>query len=65
MQLPNASLHQGPSTQQTDRRPSVEEGEANDYGRPHECLSPCNTFMGKSEVNQLSELFTDFLCTLV
>ncbi|KAG7497711.1 leucine-rich repeats and immunoglobulin-like domains protein 3 [Solea senegalensis] len=46
MQLPNASLHSGPSHQQSERRPSVEEGDAKDYGRLHECLSPCNNFMG-------------------
>ncbi|XP_031721676.1 leucine-rich repeats and immunoglobulin-like domains protein 3 isoform X2 [Anarrhichthys ocellatus] len=46
MQLPNASLHHGPPPQQSDRRPSAEEVEANDYGKPHECLSPSNNFMG-------------------
>uniref|UniRef100_A0A7N6BKR1 Ig-like domain-containing protein n=1 Tax=Anabas testudineus TaxID=64144 RepID=A0A7N6BKR1_ANATE len=44
-QLPNASVHHGPSHQQNDRRPSLEEIDVNDYGRPHECNSP---FMGRS-----------------
>lgn len=48
MQLPNAGLHHGPSYQQCDRRPSTEEGDTNSYGQPLECLSPCNTFMGRS-----------------
>uniref|UniRef100_A0A8C3AUA8 Leucine-rich repeats and immunoglobulin-like domains 3 n=1 Tax=Cyclopterus lumpus TaxID=8103 RepID=A0A8C3AUA8_CYCLU len=65
MQLPNASLHHGPSPQQSDRRPSAEEVEANDYGKPHECLSPSNTFMGTSEVDRLYKTFPDVLCTLV
>ncbi|XP_077401131.1 leucine-rich repeats and immunoglobulin-like domains protein 3 [Vanacampus margaritifer] len=43
MQLPNASLHLGPSHQQTGRRPSREEA---NYGRPHECPPPYNSFMG-------------------
>uniref|UniRef100_A0A665TSA1 Ig-like domain-containing protein n=1 Tax=Echeneis naucrates TaxID=173247 RepID=A0A665TSA1_ECHNA len=47
MQLPNANLHHGPSHQQSDRRPSVEEVDLNNYGQPHECISPCNTFMGR------------------
>ncbi|XP_051911931.1 leucine-rich repeats and immunoglobulin-like domains protein 3 [Hippocampus zosterae] len=46
MQLPNASLHLGPSHQQTGRRPSMEEAEAANYGRPHECPPPYNSFMG-------------------
>ncbi|XP_061839612.1 leucine-rich repeats and immunoglobulin-like domains protein 3 [Nerophis lumbriciformis] len=43
MQLPNASLHLGPSHQQPGRRPSIEEGEAANYD---ECLPPSNSFMG-------------------
>ncbi|XP_077355022.1 leucine-rich repeats and immunoglobulin-like domains protein 3 [Festucalex cinctus] len=43
MQLPNAGLHLG---QQTGRRPSMEEAEEADYGRPHECPPPYNSFMG-------------------
>jgi len=50
MQLPNAGLHRGPSPQQRDRRPSNEEVEASDYGKPHEGLS--NAFMGRSEVHR-------------
>ncbi|XP_019751965.1 leucine-rich repeats and immunoglobulin-like domains protein 3 [Hippocampus comes] len=46
MQLPNASLHLGPSHQQIGRRPSMEEAEAANYGRPHECPPPYNSFMG-------------------
>ncbi|KAJ4921776.1 hypothetical protein JOQ06_025944 [Pogonophryne albipinna] len=46
MQLPNASLHLGPPHQQSDRRTSMEEAEANVYGKPHEGLSPSSTFMG-------------------
>ncbi|KAM3588111.1 uncharacterized protein V6R79_021458 [Siganus canaliculatus] len=46
MQLPSASLLQGPCHQQSDRRPSLEEEEASSYGRPHECIPPSNTFMG-------------------
>uniref|UniRef100_A0A7N8XL62 Leucine rich repeats and immunoglobulin like domains 3 n=1 Tax=Mastacembelus armatus TaxID=205130 RepID=A0A7N8XL62_9TELE len=46
MQLPNASLHQGSS--QNERQQPVEEGDMNDCGRPQECLSPYNTFMGRS-----------------
>ncbi|KAM6895606.1 leucine-rich repeats and immunoglobulin-like domains protein 3 [Xenentodon cancila] len=42
MQLPNASLHH----QHGDRRPSTEEGDAVDNGKPHECISTSNTFMG-------------------
>ncbi|KAM9771564.1 leucine-rich repeats and immunoglobulin-like domains protein 3 [Syngnathus typhle] len=42
MQLPNASLHLGPSHQQTGRRPSMEELEPSDY----ECPPPYNSFMG-------------------
>ncbi|KAL3977460.1 biotinidase [Sarotherodon galilaeus] len=45
-QLPNASLHHASSYHQSDHRSSVEEGDTIDYGRPNECLSPCNTFMG-------------------
>lgn len=47
-QLPNASLHHASSYHQSDHRSSVEEGDTVDYGRPNECLSPCNTFMGRS-----------------
>lgn len=65
MQLPNANLHHGPTHQQSDRRPSVEEGEATDCGRPHECLAPCNTFMGRSWVNQLYRTRPDVGHTLV
>lgn len=43
MQLPKSNLVHGQS--QGDRRSSVEEGEAN--RRPHECLAPNNTFMGR------------------
>ncbi|XP_056158051.1 leucine-rich repeats and immunoglobulin-like domains protein 3, partial [Lampris incognitus] len=46
MQLPNASLHQAPPQQHGDRPPSMYEGDAGDYGRPHERLSPSSTFMG-------------------
>lgn len=46
MQLPNASLLH----QHSDRLPSTEEGDAVDNGKPHEGLTPCNTFMGKSLV---------------
>lgn len=48
MQLPNASLHHSLYSQHSDRRASMEEGDAGDYGRAHECLSPSNTFMGTS-----------------
>lgn len=47
-QLPNASLHHASSYHQSDHRSSVEEGDTVDYGRPNECLPPCNTFMGRS-----------------
>lgn len=57
MQLPNASLHHGSSHQQSDRRPSMEEGEANTYRRPHECLSPSNTFMGRSKLRYFSQRY--------
>lgn len=57
MQLPNASLHHGSSHQQSDRQPSVEEGEANNYRRPHECLSPSNTFMGRSKYRDFSKCY--------
>ncbi|KAI3366899.1 hypothetical protein L3Q82_009540, partial [Scortum barcoo] len=63
MQLPNASLHHGPPHQQSDRRPSMEEGDANDYGGPHECLSPSNTFMGtfgKTPWRPHKDLYTGF-----
>uniref|UniRef100_G3Q5W8 Leucine-rich repeats and immunoglobulin-like domains 3 n=2 Tax=Gasterosteus aculeatus TaxID=69293 RepID=G3Q5W8_GASAC len=46
MQLPNASLHLGLPPQQSERRPSGEEVGGSDYGKPHEGLSPPNTFMG-------------------
>ncbi|CAB1414290.1 unnamed protein product [Pleuronectes platessa] len=46
MQLPSAGLHHGSSHQPSDRRPSTEEEDLSDYGRPHECPAPCNTFMG-------------------
>lgn len=48
MQLPNASLHHSLYNQHSDRRASMEEGDAGDYWRAHECLSPSNTFMGTS-----------------
>uniref|UniRef100_A0AAX7T8P3 Ig-like domain-containing protein n=1 Tax=Astatotilapia calliptera TaxID=8154 RepID=A0AAX7T8P3_ASTCA len=41
-------LHHASSYHQSDHRSSVEEGDTVDYGRPNECLSPCNTFMGRS-----------------
>ncbi|XP_028256007.1 leucine-rich repeats and immunoglobulin-like domains protein 3 isoform X2 [Parambassis ranga] len=46
VQLPNTSQHHNLSHQQSNRRPSIEEGEVIDYGRPHDFPSPCNTFMG-------------------
>ncbi|XP_060885618.1 leucine-rich repeats and immunoglobulin-like domains protein 3 [Labrus mixtus] len=46
MQLPNASLHHGPFHQQSERRPSSEEGEPSDFGRNVECPPSYNTFMG-------------------
>ncbi|KAM8740381.1 leucine-rich repeats and immunoglobulin-like domains protein 3 isoform 2-T2 [Acanthopagrus schlegelii] len=63
MQLPNANLHHGPTHQQSDRRASVEEAEATDCGRPHECLAPCNTFMGtfgKAPWRPHKDLYTGF-----
>ncbi|KAK2858804.1 hypothetical protein Q5P01_003424 [Channa striata] len=63
MQLPNASLVHSSSHQQSDRRPSTEEGDLNDYGRPHECLSPCNTFMGtfgKAPWRPQNDIYTGF-----
>lgn len=48
MQLPNANLHHSLYSQQSDHRASMEEGDAGEYGRAHESLSPSNTFMGKS-----------------
>lgn len=39
-------LHNGPSHHQSERHPSVEDGDVNDYGQTLECLSPRNTFMG-------------------
>uniref|UniRef100_A0A8D3DA82 Ig-like domain-containing protein n=1 Tax=Scophthalmus maximus TaxID=52904 RepID=A0A8D3DA82_SCOMX len=63
MQLPSAGLHHGPSHQQSDCQPSVEEGDVSDYGRPHECLSPCNTFMGtfgKAPWKPPHDLYTGF-----
>ncbi|XP_008314176.1 leucine-rich repeats and immunoglobulin-like domains protein 3 [Cynoglossus semilaevis] len=46
MQFPSVGLHHGSCHQQSDRRPSVEEGDGNDFIRPHEFIPPCNTFMG-------------------
>lgn len=63
MQLPKANLLHGPSHQQSNPRPSVEEEETN--GKPHECVPPCNTFMGRSKVNHSSQGLTDFASTLV
>ncbi|XP_037552186.1 leucine-rich repeats and immunoglobulin-like domains protein 3 [Nematolebias whitei] len=46
MQLPNPSKHQDASHQQSDCNPPFENGDVVSYGRPHENVSPCNTFMG-------------------
>ncbi|KAM9328840.1 leucine-rich repeats and immunoglobulin-like domains protein 3 [Pholidichthys leucotaenia] len=46
MQLPNTGLPHDSSTHQNDHRPPVEDGDAVSYGRPHECLTPCSSFMG-------------------
>ncbi|XP_041833581.1 leucine-rich repeats and immunoglobulin-like domains protein 3 [Melanotaenia boesemani] len=46
LQLPNASLHYDPSHLQSDCQLSTDDLDVVDYGRPHECISPCNTFMG-------------------
>uniref|UniRef100_A0AAQ4PIQ1 Leucine rich repeats and immunoglobulin like domains 3 n=1 Tax=Gasterosteus aculeatus aculeatus TaxID=481459 RepID=A0AAQ4PIQ1_GASAC len=62
MQLPNASLHLGLPPQQSERRPSGEEVGGSDYGKPHEGLSPPNTFMGESAVHLY---FPISICTLV
>lgn len=55
MQLPKATVAHGPSHQQSDPRPSVEEGEAS---RPPECLPPAGTFMGSCS-------FIDILCVFL
>lgn len=52
MQLPNTSLHQDPAPQQRDRQTTADEEDAFDCGKPHKCVSPCNTFMGKLSINQ-------------
>ncbi|KAM4711658.1 leucine-rich repeats and immunoglobulin-like domains protein 3 isoform 1-T1 [Anableps anableps] len=46
MQLPNTSLSQGPAPQQRERQTAMDEEDALDCGKPHKCVSPCNTFMG-------------------
>ncbi|XP_043964410.1 leucine-rich repeats and immunoglobulin-like domains protein 3 [Gambusia affinis] len=46
MQLRNTSLNQDPAPQQRDRQTTVDEEDAFDCGKPHKCVSPCNTFMG-------------------
>lgn len=45
MQLPKSNAAHGPSHQQSELRPSAEEGEAS--RRLHECLPPSSTFMGR------------------
>lgn len=42
MQLTN----QGPGSQHRDRQNTMDEKDALDCGKPHNCVSPCNTFMG-------------------
>lgn len=45
MQLPKSNAAHGPSHQQSDPRPSAEEGEAS--RRPQECFPASSTFMGR------------------
>uniref|UniRef100_A0A3Q2ZJP1 Leucine-rich repeats and immunoglobulin-like domains 3 n=1 Tax=Kryptolebias marmoratus TaxID=37003 RepID=A0A3Q2ZJP1_KRYMA len=47
MQLPGSSKHQDPSHLQSDCSPPFENGDVVSYGRPHQNLSTCNTFMGR------------------
>lgn len=65
MQFPSVGLHHGSCHQQSDRRPSVEEGDGNDFIRPHEFIPPCNTFMGKFPISHFSKHLAICLQTLL
>ncbi|KAK5612879.1 Leucine-rich repeats and immunoglobulin-like domains protein 3 [Crenichthys baileyi] len=43
VQHPNTSLNH--SSQQRDRHQTMDEADVLDCGKPHKCVSPCNTFM--------------------